>query len=120
MTKTTATPIKAAKPLFPPWAPFTAVALVFGVYFGASLCGEAVLLIYGFIRRWSVQQLDSWLNTSTVAQFVNVVVVYGLMALAILLFMKRYKTPLRTLLRGIGVVRPRFRDIGKALLAIPV
>lgn len=116
-TDTPATTDKSPqKALFPPWSPFVAIILVVAIYFGAAVIGEASLYLYGAIRGWSTDTLYGWLDGSPIAQFANAFVVYTLMAVLITLFVRRYKVSLRRL----GVVRPNFGDVGRALLAIPV
>lgn len=97
-------------------APFTAVIVVVAAYFGASVIGELILSAYGSIRHWNQKQLDDWLTNSTFAQFANSVLVYGLMAAAVYLFMRSINMSLRS----VGVVWPRLKDLGIALLGAPV
>lgn len=100
---------------FPPWSPVAAIILTIAGYFLASIIAEAMLLAYAFLRGWSVADLQAWVSTSTFAQFLNFVLVYGLMVGGIILFVRSYKVSLKQL----GLVRPRFIDVAIALMAIP-
>lgn len=93
-----------------------ALVVLVGVYFFASVVGEVFLLLVGLMQGWDMQRVADWLEESTAAQFANIFVVYGSMVLLTILYIRRYKVPLSRL----GVVRPRPRDLGWALLAIPV
>ena len=98
------------------WSPLTAVAIVVASYFGTQYAGAISLFLFGLARGLSVEDVEAWLTDSTAAQFANVVLVYGLMTLAVYLFMRKRKVSLRTL----GVVRARLKDMGIALLGVPV
>jgi membrane protease YdiL (CAAX protease family) len=111
-----AKPEKTQRKLFPPWSPITAFFMVIAAYLGASIIGELVLEFYGSLQHWSTRQISDWLTSSTYAQFTNSIMVYGLMALAIYVFVHSYKVSLK----GLGLVRPRLKDLGIALLGIPV
>jgi membrane protease YdiL (CAAX protease family) len=99
-----------------PWHPFTAVMLVVASYFLSSLGAEGLLLLYGMLRGWSINELQVWTSTSTIAQFINFVLVYGLMVAMIYLFLRKQKTSVKSL----GLVRPKFSDGAIALVAVPV
>ncbi|MCW2763887.1 MAG: hypothetical protein JWR85_4088 [Marmoricola sp.] len=116
MIKTKDADQKPAKTLFPPWSPIVAVILTVAAYLLASVGGEIIILLYGLAHRWNWHQISAWSIDSSAAQFINFFVVYSLMALIVYLFVKGYKTSLRKL----GVVWPQLRDIGWALLAIPL
>lgn len=107
---------KPDKPTSSGWSAGTAVIAVIAAYFGASIVGELLLSAYGAVRHWSQQQFDTWLTNSTYAQFANSVLVYGLMAAIVYAFMRSINMSLRS----VGVVRPRFKDFGIALLGAPV
>lgn len=101
---------------FPPWSPVAAIILAIAGYFLASIAAEGILLAYAFLRGWSVAELQAWVTTSVYAQFINFVLVYGMMVGGIIAFVRSYKVSLRSL----GFVRPSFTDSAIALMAIPV
>lgn len=98
------------------WSPVMAILVVIAVYFAASIIGELALLTYGFIRSWSVSEVAQWATDSTFAQFFSIFVIYTAMTLIVAWFVRSQKVSLRVL----GVVRPRLRDLGWALIAVPV
>jgi membrane protease YdiL (CAAX protease family) len=104
------------KKLFPPWSPFAAVLLVVAIYLGASILAEIILSLYASAHHLTTAQTNSWLTNSTYAQFFNSALVYGMMAAAIYAFARRFKVSLGSF----GLVEPRFRDVGIALLGVPV
>jgi membrane protease YdiL (CAAX protease family) len=97
-----------------PWSPLIAVVIVIATYFGAQYGGAILLVAGGMATGMDVNETVDWLSQSTFAQFLNSVVVYGMMAFALYLFIRRYKTPFRAL----GWVRPRLKDVGIALLGV--
>jgi membrane protease YdiL (CAAX protease family) len=117
MAKTDTNPeVKTKSRPFPPWSPFLAGFMVVATYFGASIIGEVILQIYAALHHFSSRTAEAWLTSSAYAEFSGFAVIYGVMALAIYLFTRGYGVSLRTL----GMVRPRLKDIGIALLGVPV
>lgn len=97
-----------------PWPPVVAGLVVISTYFGSQIAGAFALFGYGLSVGMSSAQVEDWLADSTAAQFANTVLVYGLMAYLIYLFARRHKVSMPTL----GWVRPRFRDLGIALMGV--
>lgn len=106
---------KTARPRLP-WSVFTATVLVIAGYYVSSLGADAIFLVYGFLRGWTTGQLQLWVSSSTVAQFINFLLVYGIIVGLVILFMRVRKVPLTR----IGAVRPRFEDAAIALAAAPI
>jgi membrane protease YdiL (CAAX protease family) len=98
------------------WPPAVAIVIVVVSYFIAAVIGEIGLLLYGLLNGWNLSRIDAWLTDSTVAQFANSLIVYSAMAALVYWFIKRHKTSLAML----GLIRPRLKDFGIALLAAPV
>lgn len=116
MADTDTAPVKTETKRFPPWSPLLAIFMVVASYFGASLVGSAVLQLYAGMHHWSSKVSNAWMTNSVYAQFSGYVLIYGVMALVIYVFARGYGVSFRAL----GLVRPRFRDIGFALLGLPV
>jgi membrane protease YdiL (CAAX protease family) len=102
------------KALFPPWPVTIGVFMVFAAYILASIVGESLIVVYGLLQGRQLDDIESWYLGSTFVQFISGVIIYGLMALATYLFVRSYKVSLK----GLGLVTPRLRDIGIALLGI--
>jgi membrane protease YdiL (CAAX protease family) len=98
------------------WTPLLAALTVIGAYFGASVVGELILYVYGIFRGWSIKQFEDWATGSVLAQFVNTLLIYGLMAYAVYVVMRSFKMSLHS----VGVVNLRWRDPLIALLGVPV
>jgi hypothetical protein len=105
----------ARKRLLPKWYPLWAVFIVVLSYLLSAVVGELLLVLYGLSRGWGLGEIESWLTTSTTAQFVNAIIVYTVMAAIIYYAIRRTKVSLREF----GLVRPRLRDLGVAFLGVP-
>lgn len=99
-----------------PWSPVIALFLVAGVYFVAPLIAGIAVAIPPLLMGWNAERLEAWLTDSVYAQFFYVLLAEILTVGALVLFLKRYKKGLSF----IGLKRPRFKDIGTAVLAYPV
>lgn len=108
MTKTES-PQKPAKLVFPPWSPLVAVIILVASFFGAALIGELLVMAVAGATGSSLEGSDS-----TTIQFLAVFITYGLMTTIIYLFVRNQKISVAAL----GLVRPRLKDVGIALLAI--
>lgn len=99
-----------------PWN--TAWGLIYAViiFFGAQIVAGLIISLYPVFRGWSAEQTTTWLTEVVTAQFAYVVVVEALTVAAIVIFIRAYKGSLSL----IGLVRPRLRDAGYAILAYPI
>lgn len=75
-----------------------------------------IISIYPMMRHWSNQQANDWLNNSTGAQFIYVLLAEGMMVGALYGFMKLYNRSFRI----IGLKRPRWLDAGYGVAAVPL
>ncbi len=98
-----------------PWSPVTAIFAVILIYLGSSIVGELIISAYPLLAGFNESQIDGWLS-STLTQFAYVLVVEALTVWLLLLFIRRYKVTLRNL----GLKMPRLRDLGIALVSLPV
>lgn len=98
------------------WGPLEAVGVTLFLYFGAQIAAGVLLFAYGALRGWSTSQLTHWADNSIIAQFLFVVLVEGLTILLLYKFLSRHKAGFKT----IGLVKPRWRDIGYALIGFVV
>jgi membrane protease YdiL (CAAX protease family) len=96
------------------WNPWWGVAFVLLVFYGAQLAAGLLVWIYPFIRRWSGAQTSDWLNTVP-AQFVFILLAETLTIGAVYWFLRRRQLGLS----AIGLKKPRWRDAGYALAAVP-
>lgn len=100
----------------PRWKPILAIVVVIVSFVGATIIGQAVVLIYALLHGWSQSRSDQWLQNSVWAQFAFVVLAYGILLTAVGL-----ATQGAGIRRSdIGLRKPRWSDLGKALLALPV
>lgn len=115
-TEATAVAIPTVKPQAPllPWHPFLAVIIALATYFGAAIVGQIVVSAYPLLKNYSQSQAEAYIN-GTFVQFLYVLIVEIVTILCMYLFIRRYKIGFGRL----GLVRPRLRDAGVALLAIP-
>ncbi len=89
------------------WSPLEAVGITIAVYFVSQIVGGLLLGGYLGLMHQNTDAIQETLSTSNSAQFVFVLLVEAITAATILWFVKRRKTPLRT----IGLVRPKPHDI---------
>ncbi|HSH55525.1 MAG TPA: CPBP family intramembrane glutamic endopeptidase, partial [Candidatus Limnocylindrales bacterium] len=105
----------APKQLFPPWSPFIALLLVVAIFVGSQLLGFAVLWLYTIARGWTASQAQTWVEQSTTAQFVYILIAEAVTVGLLYLYIRRHNVSFCQL----GLVRPGWRDAGIALVAIP-
>lgn len=72
--------------------------------------------MYTSFRGWTTVQANEWLDNSVFAQFSYVLMVEAFIIGAIYLFLKHYRTNFSI----IGLKRPKWRDVGYGLAAIPI
>ena len=95
--------------------PVFAVLWVIVGFLGATIAAQLVITFYTSLQHMSLEAAQTWLENNTSAQFVYTLLAYGLLVVPIVWMV--YKRGLK--LRDIGLVRPRFRDAGWALLLLP-
>ena len=79
------------------------VIVIFGV---SLLISSLALSVYPLLMHWSTARANDWLNNSTGAEFIYVVIAETIVISAVLIFMKFYKTPFRV----IGLRKPKWSD----------
>jgi len=104
----------AQKPRIP-WNPIVAVVFVIGLYFVAQFIGSLLIYLVPMAFGVDAATLEHWLKSSTLAQFIYVLLIEALTIGGLLLFLRRYSSRLR----DIGLKKPRLRDIGIGLVAWP-
>lgn len=98
------------------WSPLEAVTVTLGIYLGSQLL-LAVILSIGFsIAGFDQARINQFLNDSNVANFVLSLLVSVSMFGLLFTFMRLRKTAFK----AIGLVRPRPRDAGLALMGYVV
>jgi membrane protease YdiL (CAAX protease family) len=98
-----------------PWNPWLGVLFVVVIYYAAQLFGGLAVSIYPYLHHWTHAQADNWLNNSTAAQFFYILLAETVILAVLYLFLKKYRSTFAT----IGLLRPRWRDLGYGLLAVP-
>jgi len=96
--------------------PWLAVTLVIGAFFVATYIAQLLLSIYPALKHWDPNKELQWLAFNTSVEFLFTLLAYALMLVPIVVFL-RYG---RLKLTDIGLKRPRWRDPGYALLALPI
>lgn len=105
-----------SKILTVPWNPWIAVFFIGFIYYFSQFFGGALVNIYPWLMGWSSTHTNNWLNNSILAQFIYVLLAETFMLAAIYVFLKLFKTNFRL----IGLVRPKLKDVGLGLLAVPL
>lgn len=99
-----------------PWKPWLGFIFIVVIFYSSQLFSSLIISLYPWIQHWSTVQANAWLNNSVPAQFVYVLIAETYSIGLIYLFLKRYKTNFSI----IGLRKPRWRDVGYGLLAVPV
>lgn len=94
--------------------PLVIIAVTVLVYIAGSFIGELVSFIYPVTQGWTVDRALDWMAGSTVARTVQVAAFYGSMTGLLYWFVKKQRSSFGQL----GLVAPRLRDLGYALLAV--
>ena len=98
-----------------PWNVWLGVLFVVLVYLGSQFFGGILVSIYPWLKHWPAGQTSDWLNNSVSAQFVFILLAEAFTIGAIYLFLRRHRLTLAV----IGLKRPRWRDLGYGLAAVP-
>lgn len=92
--------------------PILLVGATISLFFIAQFIASLVLIGIIKLNGWHEADTQSWLNASALPQFIFVLVADAIILLGVWLFLKK-----RGLVFGkIGVSRPKFKDLGLALL----
>lgn len=94
--------------------PLLVIAFTVLVYFIGSIIGEVVSYVYPITQGWTLDQAVDWTRNSTIARAIQVTAFYGSMAGLLYWFVKKQESSFAHL----GLIAPRIRDIGYALLAV--
>jgi membrane protease YdiL (CAAX protease family) len=97
------------------WLGISTILVVLLSYVSGSVAGELYADIYTTVLQSAPAPLSDWLNNETLYQFLAALVVYGVMVVVIVIFIRQQRMTLREL----GVTWPRLRDIGVTILAVP-
>ena len=98
-----------------PWNPWFGIGFAAVVFYASQLFAGVVVMIYPYAQHWSTTRSTDWLNSSTYAQFVYVLLAEAVMLGLLYLYLLRHSSTFKT----IGLKRPRWRDPLYGLLAAP-
>ncbi len=94
------------------WGPLSAILVTIGIYFGAQILAGILISLYPLSRHWNYDQTTVWLEHSVVGQFAFIAIVEGISLGVLWAFLRsRGAKP-----ADIGLKRPKWRDLGFALL----
>lgn len=98
------------------WNPWLGVVFVTGIFYISQIIAGAGVSIYPLMEGWSNAQTNAWLTNSVGAQFVYILLAETIAIASIWQFLKLF----RSNFAAIGLIKPRWSDIGYGLLAVPV
>lgn len=98
-----------------PWSAWTGVAFVIGTFVFSQLLSSVILAAYASLRGYEGADVDAWFNTTS-AQFAYYALTATFVVGAVGIFLRQYKQRWDI----IGLRRPKWSDLGYALLAAPV
>lgn len=96
------------------WGPSAALVVTVLVYFGAQILSGMILVAVLYLFGWDTSQIENWFNSSGTAKFILIAAV----EIATLSFLYVFLQSRRAHPRDIGLIRPRLRDVGYALLGL--
>ncbi len=99
-----------------PWNPWLGVVFVVAIFFASQLFAGILVWIYPVLKHWSAAQANDWLSNSVTGQFIFILVAEAFVLSAIYLFLRVHNANFKLL----GLKKPRWSDVGRALLAAPV
>lgn len=98
------------------WNGWLGMVFAIFIFFFAQIVGTILLSLYTGTRGWDEAQANDWLSASVFGQFFFILIVEALIVAGIYFFLKFNGTSLK----AIGLIKPRWRDLGYGLLAAPV
>jgi uncharacterized protein len=98
------------------WNPLLAIIFMVVVFYLSQILAGVIVSLYPVGKGWSSDQTFDWLGESVAGQFTFVLIAELLAIGAIYWFLRRYKSSWQT----IGLKKPRWRDLGLGLAAVPI
>lgn len=95
------------------WTPLEAVGITIAIYFSTQLVAAVLAGLIGSSRGLNSDQINTLLENSAGWQFLMILFMEALTAWLVYVFVTKIR---RTSLKSIGVVKPKVRDIGYALV----
>ncbi|MDB5164377.1 MAG: hypothetical protein JWL89_3 [Candidatus Saccharibacteria bacterium] len=99
-----------------PWNPWLGVLFTVIVFYVGQVIAFFLIYLYPVSRHWTTTRATDWLSGSVNGQFAYILVAETLSIGAIYAFLRHYKVGFA----AIGLKRPRWRDLGYGLTAVPV
>ena len=96
--------------------PVATVLVSVGLFFAAQFIASAIFIIIALGAGWDDAQLQSWVKSTSVPQFVFILVADAIIFYGVRYFLKRKQYTLK----DIGLSMPRLSDAGRAILAYMV
>lgn len=97
------------------WNPWLGVGFIVVVFYLSQLLAGASISVYPLLEGWSNSQANEWLRNSVGAQFLYILLAEALAIGLLWQFLKLF----RSNFAAIGLTKPRWRDVGYGLLAVP-
>ncbi|HSX53548.1 MAG TPA: type II CAAX endopeptidase family protein [Patescibacteria group bacterium] len=110
-------PDKEAKENQINWHPLETVGVTVAIYFVSQLIGGALVYLYPLARHWNQNQINNWINSSVIAEFLLVLAVETLTVWLLVRFLKHRKATVGT----IGLQRrPQWTDLAYVLMGFVI
>ncbi|MDB5185433.1 MAG: rane protein of unknown function [Candidatus Saccharibacteria bacterium] len=98
------------------WNPVLATVYLILVFFVTQIIGGVLISVYAQLRYHDATRIADLISNSPGIQFSYILLVEAMSVGAIFLFVRHFKTKLS----HIGLRRPKFSDIGWAVLTLPI
>ncbi len=104
--------VKKTKPFFR-YDPVTSILLLLLIFFSSQIIAGFLISLYPAVQSWTETEATAWLRGSVMAQF-GYIAIAEVLAISLVLKALQYARVLR---QRIGLVKPRFKDVGWAFVA---
>lgn len=91
--------------------PVEAVAITIAIYYTAQICGAFLAMIAPALAGWNTDRIVDWLQKDPFGQFLLISLIEAITVGMVIWYLKRHKTKPR----DVGLVKPRWRDLGYVL-----
>lgn len=98
------------------WNPWLGVAFIILVFYMSQFTAGLGISLYPLIEGWTTSEANEWIRNSVGAQFAYILLAETLAIGLLWQFLKLF----RSNFAAIGLVKPRWSDVGYGLLAVPV
>lgn len=98
------------------WNPWLGVLVAAAALLGSQIVSGLLLSLFPLIAGWDKTRANNWLNNSTLAQFIFIIMAEAIILGSLYLFLSKYKNGFKV----IGLRKPRWLDPVYGLAGLPL